>query len=1257
MGNVNYEEVVVRKDIIFPLVDITNPSPDGAQTGGFIISLSGLAYGTGSNIVSIYINDTRWGDGSQKPQTDPSGSQSGAFVFNNNTVIAPGFYWIEINITDAAGNSNTSIRYFEVIIEDTTPPILVISSISPDPTNGYTVITIISNENLKSLPLLNITLPNSSVIYRPMILIAVLTWSANYTVDADGIYTVRINGTDDADNVGYTTDTFEGDITAPIITINIPNLNDLFGITAPSYDLTVTDANLDSIWYSLDGGTTNSTPVSATGTINLAMWSGRPNGTVTIRFYANDTVGNVNYQDVVVRKDIIVPNITINSPSTNDLFGTDAPSYDLTVTDANLDSIWYSLDGGTTNSTPVSVSGTINLAMWSGRPNGSVMIRFYANDTVGNVNYQDVVVRKDIIAPNITINSPSTNDLFGTDAPSYNLIVMDTNFDSIWYSFDGGITNSTAVSGIGTIDQAMWSGLSNGTVTIRFYANDTVGNVNYQDVVVRKDVIAPTITIIEPNNYDLVGITPPVITININDPNLGESWYQLDNGTIITSNYTWTGSISQIVWDQVGNGTVIIRFYANDTVGNLGTAEVVVYKDIFLPIITINTPSANEVCNGSAPGFIVSISGSNLDTRWYTLDDGLINHTFAGLIGIIDQLAWDAPGDGTVTIKFYINNTLGVIGFDEITVIKDTSMPFITINLPSNNTYCGTEPLINILASDANLEYIWYEVNTIPIFLGNNIDQQLDTSIWDSLPEGEFNIYLYANDSVNHLSDPIMVTLYKDTIAPVAPLLLSFPQGEVRGNLLFEWQEGSDPSGIVEYRLIIDNEADPFATPGVVFEIYVTGDNYTYIGSLQPGTYYFSLYQIDGTGHQSPAATGSFSIGSSSQPSEFPFWIIIVIIGAAIGGIVGVMVLKKSKNKKVGSVKEEAPPKEMEPKIQLEMEEEFTLLDYETLKAMNREELSARESILMGNIKNLEENQKYVKATELLGEIILVEELLDNPTAVQSYRQQQIDFAVNGLDNLKDQYEIESKNAAVSGDYSKSLELYKESKLISENLKLYLEQQKSALPKEDSILETKEHLRPIADTEIVYSCINDLLTKYFDDIGIKYYYNPQIHDDINKQIHGLILTDDKFLIKEVDPSIRDTIKAIQLLFVEDISHKNVRKLGKIFQNSSMILMIIGIRWPKDVESQTFEVIRDKKIKYPENIKIGNFELFADLIGLKGTYKVALEEIINLYDKSDLDILQKSHESSTVKMHDTNELIHDLKDKGLIKKKLAEYFHK
>jgi len=90
------------------------------------------------------------------------------------------------------------------------------------------------------------------------------------------------------------------------------------------------------------------------------MWNALPNGTVIIQFYANDTLGKLNYEEVLVRKDIIEPTLIINSPNSNNLFGLISPEYNLTVTDTNLDSIWFTLNGGLTNSTPVSASGTID---------------------------------------------------------------------------------------------------------------------------------------------------------------------------------------------------------------------------------------------------------------------------------------------------------------------------------------------------------------------------------------------------------------------------------------------------------------------------------------------------------------------------------------------------------------------------------------------------------------------------------------------------------------------------------------------------------------------------------------------------------------------------------------------------------------------------------------------------------------------------------------------------------------------------------
>jgi predicted pyridoxine 5'-phosphate oxidase superfamily flavin-nucleotide-binding protein len=281
------------------------------------------------------------------------------------------------------------------------------------------------------------------------------------------------------------------DIIEPSISINSPNLNDLFGTSAPDYDLTVTVANLDSIWYTLDGGITNSTLVSASGTVDQAMWNAVGNGTVTIRFYANDTLGNINYEELIVLKDIIEPSITINSPNLNDLFGTSAPDYDLIMVDSNLDSIWYTLDGGTTNSTLVSASGTVDQTMWNAIGNGTVTIRFYANDTVGNTAFSEIIVRKDIEDPIISIVTPTMNEVFEIP-PAYEITITEVNLDKIWYSFDGG-TNKIFITGlIGVIELTLWNQLPNGYVTIRFYANDTRGNISFDEVIIVKDTPTPS---------------------------------------------------------------------------------------------------------------------------------------------------------------------------------------------------------------------------------------------------------------------------------------------------------------------------------------------------------------------------------------------------------------------------------------------------------------------------------------------------------------------------------------------------------------------------------------------------------------------------------------------------------------------------------------------------------------------------------------------------------------------------------------------
>jgi len=50
------------------------------------------------------------------------------------------------------------------------------------------------------------------------------------------------------------------------------------------------------------------------------------------------------------------------------------------------------------------------------------------------------------------------------------------------YSLDGGLTNYTITELNGTIDQSVWDSLSQGDVTLTFYAIDAFGRLGSEDV-------------------------------------------------------------------------------------------------------------------------------------------------------------------------------------------------------------------------------------------------------------------------------------------------------------------------------------------------------------------------------------------------------------------------------------------------------------------------------------------------------------------------------------------------------------------------------------------------------------------------------------------------------------------------------------------------------------------------------------------------------------------------------------------------------
>ncbi|TFF90743.1 MAG: hypothetical protein EU548_01460 [Promethearchaeota archaeon] len=396
---------------------------------------------------------------------------------------------------------------------------------------------------------------------------------------------------------------------------------------------------------------------------------------------------------------------------------------------------------------------------------GNYYIRIYNDD---NPLYHMRIETEDILPPMIIIYLPENGGVFNNTAPKYDIEITEPNLDKSWYSiFNGTIwsKNITIETETGRINQTLWNDLDNGTFEIRFYANDTSGRLNKESVVIRKDIIGPVIINNSPKDYDLFGLKAPGIEsfdIIFMDPHgINAKWYMLNNGSIYTENYTWNGYIDKFVWKIIGNGTLTIKIFANDTLGNIGFGEIILRKDIYLPKIHIFKPESNKLFGLISPSLsdfdVVFEDKYGIDSKWFKLYNDPYKSMNYSWNGYIDQIIWNDIPNGTITIKFFCNNSIGNIGTNEIYIRKETEIPQIIINSPENKTRHGRNPpKFKVYIISQRINTSWYTLGgnpTIYVFTMNGtINNTAWVDIWDSLSNGDLiEIKFYANNTAGNI--------------------------------------------------------------------------------------------------------------------------------------------------------------------------------------------------------------------------------------------------------------------------------------------------------------------------------------------------------------------------------------------------------------------------------------------------------------------------------------------------------------------------
>ncbi|MFX1557908.1 MAG: hypothetical protein ACFFC9_11695, partial [Promethearchaeota archaeon] len=785
LGKIGFDEVTIRKDPDPPLIAISSPNDETYYAFAPDIQVTA----TDPNLDSI------WYDvgGIKILLTNGISEPLSSSIWDS---LSEGEFILRIYANDTMGYINDT--FILTLYKDTLAPFIVINN--PQNQTYYNI-----------RPSINITAydPNLTNMYYMVGTNQVpLTNNVEQLLDINiwnsleqGVFNIYIYAWDSLNHLNDTyVITLYKDTNVPIVEINSPS-NSSYWKNPPILNVTAIDPNLHTIWYKV--GSDIIELINNTAQLLAdSIWNSLTEESFVIEIYANDSFGQLNdIFTLILYKDITPPALVINNPQNNTYYS-NPPSINIDAIDASVDTIWYTISGNKIILTN-GVTELLDSVIWGNLAQGEFILIIFANDSAGNLNDTfTLTLYKDTLAPLVVVNKPY-NNTYWNSGPILNIIAYDPNNVLIRYrvyNYVQSIENNTDV----LFSPGIWSYISEGEFILEILAEDSFYHLNDSiKLTLYKDTLKPQIIINVPQPNDLFGENPPSVSLNIQDANLDEIWYQLSNGTIVTNNYTWSGFIDQVIWDQVGNGTVTIRFYANDTAKNINYKDVSVRKNIFAPIITVNSPYNNELFGVNAPNFEIYQSGINIHSTWYMLIGVSVNYTFSGNSGVIDQDAWSNFGFGMVTIRFYINDSFGKVGTDEVIVRKDPEIPSVIINTPNNQTAFASPPLINLTILEPNLDNVWYKIGTTTVDITGTLEQYLDSALWNSLAQGSFMLELFANDTMGNLNNFYKLELSKDTLGPNITIILPHPNQKVDRNAPYFEVEIVDVNGIASswYRI------------------------------------------------------------------------------------------------------------------------------------------------------------------------------------------------------------------------------------------------------------------------------------------------------------------------------------------------------------------------------------------------------------------------------------------------------------------------
>ena len=584
-----------------------------------------------------------------------NGAFSAAIVLSNGD----GTKNVIVSQTDLSGNSGTDNRNF---IRDTEGPAIKITAPAAGTvTKGPIALVGSCETGLKVDITGGVTAPSQADCVNG-------AFNANINLaSGDGTKNVVATQTDAIGNSASDNRNFVLDTTAPVIRITAPAAG-----SATSGALTLVGTCETGLPVNVSGAVNApSTAVCTNGGFSTSITVSNGDGVKNVIVSQTDAAGNTGTDNRDFVRDTSGPAIKITAPAENTR--TQGPLTLVGTCEAGLP---VAISGAVSqmSSTPCS-NGNFSAAIVLSNGDGVKNVVVTQTDALGNTGSDNRNFVRDTAGPAIKITAPAAGTV--TKGP---IALVGTCETGLKVDISGGVTapsQADCVNGAFNANINLASG--DGTKNVVASQTDSVGNVGSDNRNFVLDTTAPVIRITAPaadsiqkQSVNLVGTCEAGLTVTIGGAGvLSMTTTNCPNGTFSTN-----------VFLSAGDGPKIVMASQTDAMGNFGSDTRSFWKDTTGPAIQITAPAPNYVTQGWVT--LVGTCESNLTV---TITGAVANTvTTACTNSQFSTNVLLSNGDGAKNVIASQTDSVGNVGSDNRTFIRDYTAPVIKITAPAVNT-------------------------------------------------------------------------------------------------------------------------------------------------------------------------------------------------------------------------------------------------------------------------------------------------------------------------------------------------------------------------------------------------------------------------------------------------------------------------------------------------------------------------------------------------------------------------------------------